>query len=73
MDIAQLKRIADAMEEILRLVKKDMANIQKSVAEESEKKMTKPTLIINMLSGIVDSVDGLPEGWTYQVVEHGND
>ena len=24
MDIAQLKRIADAMEEILRLVKKDM-------------------------------------------------
>ena len=34
----QLKRIADAMEEILRLVKKDMANIQKSVAEESEKK-----------------------------------
>ena len=38
MDIAQLKRISDAMEEILSLVKKDMANIQKSVAEESEKK-----------------------------------
>ena len=38
MDIAQLKRIADAMEEILRLVKKDMANVQKSIAEESEKK-----------------------------------
>ena len=37
MDIAQLKRIADAMEEILRLVKKDMANVQKSIAEESEK------------------------------------
>ena len=33
-----LKRIADAMEEILRLVKKDMANVQKSIAEESEKK-----------------------------------
>ena len=32
-----LKRIADAMEEILRLVKKDMANVQKSIAEESEK------------------------------------
>ena len=41
----QLKRIADAIEivshnmsEILRLVKKDMANVQKSIAEESEKK-----------------------------------
>jgi len=38
MDTIQLTRIADAMEEILRLVTKDMANIQKSVAEESEKK-----------------------------------
>ena len=36
--IEQIKRLADAMEEILRLVKKDMANIQKNVAEESEKK-----------------------------------
>ena len=41
----QLKRIADSIEivahnmsEILRLVKKDMANVQKSIAEESEKK-----------------------------------
>ena len=38
MDIAQLKRIADAMEEILRLVKKDMENVQKSIAEEAQKK-----------------------------------
>ena len=38
MDTKQLKRIADAIEEILRLVKKDMANVQKSIAEESEKK-----------------------------------
>ena len=29
MDIAQLKRIADAMEEILRLVKKDMEIMEK--------------------------------------------
>ena len=29
MDIAQLKRIADAMEEILRLVKKDMERMEK--------------------------------------------
>ena len=27
----------------------------------------KPTITINMISGVVDSVDGLPEGWTYQV------
>ena len=40
---------------------------------EPRKKMTKPTLTINILGGVVDSVDGLPEGWTYQVVEHGND
>ena len=38
METKQLKRIADAIEEILRLVKKDMANVQKSIAEESEKK-----------------------------------
>jgi len=36
-EVTQLRRIADAMEEILRLVKKDMANVQKSIAEESEK------------------------------------
>jgi len=29
----QLKRIADAMEEILRLVKKDMVNINKAAKE----------------------------------------
>ena len=40
---------------------------------EPRKKMSKPTLTINILSGVVDSVDGLPEGWTYQVIEHGND
>ncbi len=40
MDTKQLKRIADAMEEILRLVKKDMEKYEekKSIAEESEKK-----------------------------------
>ena len=37
-EVTQLRRIADAMEEILSLVKKDMANVQKSIAEESEKK-----------------------------------
>ena len=36
-------------------------------------KMRKPNLTINIISGVVDSVDGLPEGWTYQVIEHGND
>ena len=35
--------------------------------------LIKPVLTINMLSGVVDSVDGLPDGWTYQIVEHGND
>ena len=34
MDIAQLKRIADAMEEILRLVKKDMEP-KKKIKNES--------------------------------------
>ena len=33
----------------------------------------KQTITINMISGVVDSVDGLPEGWSYQIVEHGND
>jgi len=33
MEIKQLKRIADAMEEILRLVKKDMENINKAAKE----------------------------------------
>jgi len=33
MDTIQLKRIADAMEEILRLVKKDMENINKAAKE----------------------------------------
>ena len=37
-ELRELRRIANAMEEILRLVKKDMANVQKSIAEESEKK-----------------------------------
>jgi len=35
--------------------------------------MAKPTLTIHILSGVVDSVDGLPEGWTYQVIDHGLD
>ena len=35
--------------------------------------MTKPTITINMISGVVDAVDGLPDGWTYQIMEHGND
>ena len=30
MEVEQLKRIADAIEEILRLVKKDMENIKKA-------------------------------------------
>ena len=34
MDIAQLKRIADAMEEILRLVKKDMERMEKITKED---------------------------------------
>jgi hypothetical protein len=34
MDIAQLKRIADAMEEILRLVKKDMEKMEKITKED---------------------------------------
>ena len=33
MDTKQLKRIADAMEEILRLVKKDMENIKEAAKE----------------------------------------
>ena len=33
MDTIQLKRIADAMEEILRLVKKDMENIKEAAKE----------------------------------------
>jgi len=33
METKQLKRIADAMEEILRLVKKDMENINKAAKE----------------------------------------
>jgi len=33
MNEKQLKRIADAMEEILRLVKKDMENINKAAKE----------------------------------------
>ena len=36
MDIAQLKRIADAMEEILRLVKEDQAQYKKKSKEEDE-------------------------------------
>ena len=36
-------------------------------------KMRKPTLTIHILSGVIDSVDGLPEGWTYQVIDHGLD
>ena len=34
MDIAQLKRIANAMEEILRLVKKDMERMEKITKED---------------------------------------
>jgi len=37
MDNEQLKRIADAMEEILRLVKKDMAHVSKQIEEDNEK------------------------------------
>jgi|TARA_R110002124_G_scaffold62502_1_gene170854 hypothetical protein len=36
MDNEQLKRIADAMEEILRLVKKDMAHVSKQIEEDNE-------------------------------------
>jgi hypothetical protein len=35
--------------------------------------MKKLTITINIINGVVDSVDGMPEGWTYQIVEHGND
>jgi hypothetical protein len=34
MDIAQLKRIADALDEILRLVKKDMEKMEKITKED---------------------------------------
>jgi len=34
METKQLKRIADAMEEILRLVKKDMENIKEAANEK---------------------------------------
>jgi len=34
MDTIQLKRIADAMEEILRLVKKDMEKMEKITKED---------------------------------------
>ena len=34
MDTIQLKRIADAMEEILRLVKKDMEKMEKLTKED---------------------------------------
>ena len=36
MDNEQLKRIADAMEEILRLIKKDMAHVSKQIEEEKD-------------------------------------
>ena len=36
MDTAQLKRIADAMEEILRLVKEDQAQYKKKSENEEE-------------------------------------
>ena len=35
-DVIQLRRIADAMEEILRLVKKDMAHVSKKIEEDNE-------------------------------------
>ena len=35
--------------------------------------MKKLTITINIINGVVDSVDDMPEGWTYQIVEHGND
>ena len=38
MDTTQLKRIADAMEEILRLVKEDQAQYKKKSKEEDESK-----------------------------------
>ena len=38
MDTAQLKRIADAMEEILRLVKEDQEQYKKKSKEEDESK-----------------------------------
>ena len=37
MDIAQLKRIADAMEEILRLVKKDMEKYVKKNKKQTQR------------------------------------
>ena len=37
MDIAQLKRIADAMEEILRLVKKDMEKYEKKNKKQTQR------------------------------------
>ena len=44
--------------------------------ELKNKKNKKPqatSLTIHILSGVIDSVDGLPEGWTYKVVDHGLD
>jgi len=38
MDTTQLKRIADAMEDILRLVKEDQAQYKKKSEEEDESK-----------------------------------
>jgi len=38
MDTTQLKRIADAMEEILRLVKEDQEQFKKKSEEEDESK-----------------------------------
>jgi len=35
-DVIQLRRIADAMEEILSLVKKDMAHVSKKIEEDNE-------------------------------------
>ena len=36
--------------------------------------MKKPNnLTIHIMSGVIDSIEGMPEDWTYTVVEHGND
>ena len=40
---------------------------------KKNKKPQATSLTIHILSGVIDSVDGLPEGWTYKVVDHGLD
>ena len=48
-------------------------NLKLKLKNKKNKKPQATSLTIHILSGVIDSVDGLPEGWTYKVVDHGLD